>query len=295
MVKFRTYSPEPFFTDDYFKVREFLARINTERIYYPRLLWGAWEWAVTHRHRDNSKLGKIGLWEDNDTLVGLATYETRFGEGFLVVDEAYEYLKPELVAYAKANLHNNGKLIISLTDGDTVFQRAAMAHGFRPTQVKDRDSIMDIDAIQPYSLPAGFSFVSLADDWDWRAYNRIMWRGFYADGTILDDDKTVAERERMLSSPMIIPSIVIAVAAPDGSYVSHCGMWYRPGDTYCYVEPVATDPDYRLRGLGKAAVLEGVRRCGLLGAKQAIVGSEQQFYYNIGFYPVHNMTHWELT
>jgi len=71
-------------------------------------------------------------------------------------------------------------------------------------------------------------------------------------------------------------------------------MWYRPGDFYCYVEPVATDPDYRKIGLGKAAVLEAARRCGKLGAKQAVVGSNQQFYYNIGFYPVYTMTYWEL-
>lgn len=112
-----------------------------------------------------------------------------------------------------------------------------------------------------------------------------------ADQTIT---KVIAMRKQMLSSSMIIPELVVSVAAPDGNYVAHCGMWYRPGDFYCYVEPVATDPDYRKIGLGKAAVLEAARRCGKLGAKQAVVGSNQQFYYNIGFYPVYTMTYWEL-
>lgn len=49
---------------------------------------------------------------------------------------------------------------------------------------------------------------------------------------------------------------------------------------------------YRMMGLGKAAVLEGVIRCGKDGAKQAYVGSSQQFYYNIGFYPVSTETLW---
>ena len=50
----------------------------------------------------------------------------------------------------------------------------------------------------------------------------------------------------MLSSPTIIPELVLAVTSPDGKYVVHCGMWYRPGDDYAYVEPVATVPEYRM-------------------------------------------------
>jgi len=97
----------------------------------------------------------------------------------------------------------------------------------------------------------------------------------------------------MLSSPVLNPELIVSVAAPNGDYVSHCGMWYQPGDSYCYVEPVATIPSYRNMGLGKAVVLEAVRRCAVLGATQAIVGSNQQFYYNIGFYPIATATWWE--
>jgi predicted N-acetyltransferase YhbS len=47
-----------------------------------------------------------------------------------------------------------------------------------------------------------------------------------------------------------------------------------------------------ISGLGKAVVLEGVNRCGKLGAKHAYVLSSQQFYYNIGFYPYQNDIWW---
>jgi len=42
-VVFRNYAPAPFFSDDYRKVREFLIRINADKLYTPRMLWGAWE------------------------------------------------------------------------------------------------------------------------------------------------------------------------------------------------------------------------------------------------------------
>ena len=58
------------------------------------------------------------------------------------------------------------------------------------------------------------------------------------------------------------------------------------------MEPVATDPDYSRLGLGKAPVLEGIRRCADLGAKEAFVGSDQLFYQAIGFRKVFNTACW---
>jgi predicted N-acetyltransferase YhbS len=69
-------------------------------------------------------------------------------------------------------------------------------------------------------------------------------------------------------------------------------MWYDQDTEYALVEPVATNPDYRRQGLGRAAVMEGIKRCGKLGAKQAYVGSGQQFYYQIGFHPLPAGTFW---
>lgn len=294
-ITFRNYDSHPFFTDDYRKVRDFLIRINSEKLYTPRFLWGTWEWAVTHSGRDQNNLGRIGLWEDDGKLVAIATYECPIGEGFLIVDEDYAQLKPDMVDYAKKFLQDNGKIQLLLPDGDQEFQRAAVAQGFRPTQHHDLIAALDIDTLQSYRLPDGFTFVSLADHWNWQQYNRVMWRGFNHEGIPPYDDKSLLGRKQMLSSLMIDPNLVVAVVAPDGNYVSHCGMWYRPNDFYCLVEPVATDPEYRNKGLGKAVVLEAVRRCGELGAKQAVVGSGQQFYYNIGFYPFSSMTYWEMS
>ena len=291
-VIFRNYSPEPFFTDDYKKVREFLIRINTERLLTPRMPWGAWEWAITHGGLDHNNLNRIGLWEDGDKLVAVATYESTLGEGYLMVDEAYAHLKSDVIAYAKKVLSDEGNLRLILPDGDYQFARVARTQGFQPTERKDHALILDIDMLQSYKLPEGYSFISMADDWSWQQYNRVMWRGFGHEGKPPHDNKQMSIRKQMLSSPMINPELVIAVVAPDGNYVSHCGMWYQSGDFYCYVEPVATHPDYRKMGLGKAAVLEAVKRSGKLGATQAVVGSNQQFYFNIGFYPAHTLTHW---
>jgi predicted N-acetyltransferase YhbS len=69
-------------------------------------------------------------------------------------------------------------------------------------------------------------------------------------------------------------------------------MFYEATGRFAYVEPVAVDPTYRRLGLGKAAVLEGIRRCSTLGATVAYVGSDQQFYRSIGFREAYNTGCW---
>jgi len=96
----------------------------------------------------------------------------------------------------------------------------------------------------------------------------------------------------MQSAPNYKRNLNIVVVAPDGNYVSYCGMWYDEINKIGYVEPVATDPDYRKMGLGKAAVLEGVRRCKELGANKVYVVSNQQFYLNIGFEIIYKIEAW---
>lgn len=120
-----------------------------------------------------------------------------------------------------------------------------------------------------------------------------MYRGFNHKGEPLVTDKHIKETKDSLAGPHVNPSLNITVVAPNGDYVSYCGMWYEPGTDNALVEPVATDPDYRMMGLSKAAVLEAVKRCGKLGARQAFVGSSQQFYYKIGFYPHSTETWWK--
>lgn len=60
-------------------------------------------------------------------------------------------------------------------------------------------------------------------------------------------------------------------------------MFFEPAGRLASVEPMATDPDYRRMGLGTAAVLEDIRRCGAWGAVVAYVGSNQAFYLSMGF------------
>ena len=292
-IRFRNYTEEMRFTEDFHRVWEFLERINSEKITTPNFLWARWEWMFSLPFLDVSSLSKIGIWEDDGRIIALATYESELGEAYFCVDSDYSYLKSEIMAYARQNLHKNGYLRALIPDDDRELQIAALEHGFRPTQKKEYNSVIRINDSIAYSLPQGFTISSMADECDLLKIDRCLWRGFNHEGPPPLTPQSIEERRISCSGPHWNGNLNMKVIAPNGDYASYCGIWYEKGADYALVEPVCTDPAYRRMGCGRAAVLEAVKRCGRLGAKVAFVGSSQQFYYNIGFYPYSTETWWE--
>jgi len=43
---------------------------------------------------------KIGIWQDNDEIVALCSYESKLGEAYIFTATSYEYMKPVLLEYA---------------------------------------------------------------------------------------------------------------------------------------------------------------------------------------------------
>jgi len=292
-ITLRNFNNEPGYSNDYRKLRDFIILINQEDVVYPIFLWGGWEWVFKDiGFEKTERLSKIGMWEEGGNIVALATFESDLGEAYLYTDKKHTYLKEELLIYAQKYFKKGGRVKVLIRDCDSEMQRLALSRGLRPTQKKMYAAALDIDETLRYSLPKDFSISSVEDEIDIQKFTRVLWRGFNHEGEP-PEEINERKRKRSISGPNQNNSLNIKTIAPNGDYASYCGMWYDPITDYAYVEPVATDPDYRMMGLGKAAVLEGAIRCGKLGAKKAYVISSQQFYYNIGFYPVTTETWWE--
>ncbi len=286
-AKQRNYTDRPGFTDDFFRVRDFLKRIHEPGYKDENWLWSRWEYMFSHPQLDETHLSRIGVWEDGDKIVALANYEDLLGHAWFSFDKAYAHLKPELLDYAAQHLsRENGdgtkSVRVLINDHDTEFQSMAKEHGFVQTESGEPTSEYLPPATFPDTTPPkGFSIVTLADENDLRKIDRALWRGFDHPGEPPADG--TEDRKKMQSGPDFRRDLTIAVKAPDGNFVSFCGMWYVRDTEYALVEPVATDPDYRGLGLGRCAVLEGIRRSVNEGAKVAYVGSSQEFYLRIGF------------
>lgn len=275
--------------DDYYAISDLL--ISLYRPYNKDGNWIQPIWAYMHSHPnlDFGSLGKIRLWEDDRKLVGVAYYESTLGEAFFAVRPEYAALKPELLDYAMAELSQvdadgTRTLRAYIADVDPDFEAIARARGFE----------LDPDAARPISfldtpegfapdlrLPPGYRITTLAEDNDLTRMHRVLWRGFNHPGE--PPAEGILWRRQMQSSPFFRHDLTLAVVAPNGDWVSFCGMWFEPHNRIALVEPVATDPSYRRLGLGRAVVLDGIRRCADLGARIAFVGSDQAFYKSFGF------------
>ena len=290
-VTFRNYIPAPTFGHDYIEIRNFLIELDS-----PNYHFGRWDWMITHGYLDKNGLPKIGMWEIDGKLIGLATYDCQLGNAYLLCLPGFEKMKEDMLIYAAEHLSKDGNFSVLILDGDTQMQNIAAKHGYFPTQDKECDAIYPMDDLNAicYTLPEGFRITSMAETYDLYQYGQVLWKGF--DHEQNGEGPFIAENSKNgdegFDRPNVNLDLKIAVAAPNGDFVSYCGMWQDAASQSVLVEPVATDPAYRKMGLGRAAVLEAVRRCGNHGARRAFVGSSQQFYYSIGFRPYATSTWW---
>lgn len=292
-VLFGTYAYPAGITEGYHLLRAFFLRRGG--VDFP---FGRWDWMITHGWLDHRALERIGIWKEAGEIVGVATFDTQPGEGFLCVLPGYEALRAEMLRYARKNLRKEGRFRLLVWDADTAFQEIAATEGFVASPDKEYDAVFPLDKPETlsYTLPEGFRVVSMDKEIDVEKYGQVLWKGFNherdGEGPLDLSDKKRRQLTDEMFRPNVDLSLKIAVLAPNGDYAAYCGMWADAASPDALVEPVATDPAYRKMGLGKAAVLEGVRRCASRGARRAWVGSSQQFYYSIGFRPCNTYTWW---
>jgi len=256
-----------------------------------------WEYAYTHPLFNEDSVTRIGIWEDAGTIVAVTLYESRLGEAFFQTHPAYEHLKPEMLKFAEQYLTgttDQGKRYLKayLNEGDSAFEQVVRSWVYEkePASHRPMSQFVIPDPFPLIRLPDRFRIKSLTDDNDLAKIDRVLWRGFNHPGEPPPDG--LKDRKKMQSGPHFRKDLTIVVEAPNTAFVAFSGLWFDPVNRLGYVEPVATDPDYRNLGLGTAAVLEGIRRCGELGATIAYVGSDMPFYLTMGFKKLFTLNCW---
>ncbi len=248
-----------------------------------------WEYMHHHPYIERVPLDLILVFEDGGRIVGLAHPED--GTTFVHFQRApgYDYILPEMLVHADKHFGGPsimlGRRIIGLfiSEYDTELEQLATSFGYeRHAEYHNGYSSYDLTRPIPETpVPPGFRIQSLADENDNRKINMCMWRGFDHEGDIPDEDLNRPPIAQ--SAPNFRPEHTIVAVAPDDSYASYAGIWHVPENGFAYIEPVATDPDYRKLGLARGCVFESLRRVQAAGAGVAWVGSDHPFYLAIGF------------
>lgn len=229
-----------------------------------------------HSFLDEDKLTRIVLFKDeNGAIVGLITYDTSYDDrGYLIHTSSEKSLLERMI---ETVLESEGLgAVMKVNAKDAVLCRMLREKGFEKKHKCGSVLSLDLSNSLEYDMPDAYTMSPrgfAADPWQ---YQLAIHRGFDNDG--IPEKWEDAFLKRIPHGNEDLKTFAIA----HNEYCAHCGLWYTTGDT-AYVEPVATVPEHRKRGLAKAVVYEACTRAKALGAKRAIVLSDQEFYFRIGF------------
>lgn len=235
---------------------------------------------------DVDMLTKNALFRDeNGKLVGAVLYDMGFNDRWYILHSVSdEILLRQMIDYA------------AKIDAETITIKANLKDTFLCSLLENMDfekqyseSVLEIDLSHDlsYQLPDDFYLNepdSKIDEWQ---RDLVLYHGFGHEG--IPEESTDEEKEA--KKHLEISEYIKVFAIKNGEYASHCGVWYNGGET-AYIEPVATVPEHRGKGLGKAVVYEAINRAKQRGAKRAIVLSDQEFYKHLGMTKSSEVTTW---
>ena len=272
---------------EFYAVIDFL-KMHGAILYNKNWHWARWEWLLGHSNLDELTLPSIGLFMNGDEIAGLVTHDMS-EQAYVVLNPQYAYLKSKMVDYASTELSHNGMSGLFVDENDIELISIVIEKGYSMTASSEYVLELDCSKQLSYKLDDGFGITDYHADKNVDKYVAVIHRGFGNEG----EPATGLSDMDFSEKPHYNPKLAVFIVAPNGDYAAHCGTWYAPDTEICYVEPVVTIPEFRGCGLGKSVVYESINRCIAVGAKKAIVISNQQFYYRIGF-EKYSMCHlWE--
>jgi len=311
-TQFRQYIP----ATDFLQVRDLL--VHTFPLFGTLSNWRIERWNYT-RYFTAAMLGDpnpairaaniqlwhdtIGIWQNEvGDIVGVAhseypttQHKKLLGEAFFQRHPDYDSLLDEMCEYAEATFTYKNKLRFYIYEQDMALQAVVKKRGYQKNaEWSADDSCFTIPSALPQVvLPAGFKVQSMADNNDLARRAKALGLGFNHPDP--QDWPSVATYTELQKAPNYRQDLDLFVVSPDGEFVSMCTMWHDVQNQVGILEPVATQPDYRRRGLGRAVITANIRRVAALGATEVWVGSSMDFYKALGFEPRHQAYVWQTT
>jgi mycothiol synthase len=157
-------------------------------------------------------------------------------------------------------------------------------HGFERTVHHYINLMRDLcEPIPDEPWPDGFTVRHVAEESEFEervSIHREVWH---------PSKVTLEAYRRMRTVQGYTPELDLAAATPEGLFASYCICWFDPVSKSGEFEPVGTRAAFRRKRLGRAVMLEGLRRLKACGAQTALVTSEGSnqaalaLYQSVGF------------
>jgi mycothiol synthase len=278
MLSVRPYQDE----DDYWRIRAFLREVflqNGRREtgwHVARLDY--WRW---HLIENAGAAGPVDratyLWETEDGQIAAVIHPVYAGEAFLHAHPAWrtEELEDEMLAWAEEHLAAQGAdgrraLYVQGLRDDPLRLRAVARRGYarhgRPVHHWRRDLDLPLPEV---AHAEGYTVRPMGDADEVPARSWASWRAFHPDEP--DEAYEGWEWYRSIqAAPLYRRDLDIVAAAPGGEIAAFCTIWYDDVTRSAVCVLVGTAAEHQRRGLGRAVIVEGLRRLKGMGGTLAL-------------------------
>jgi mycothiol synthase len=278
--------PRPFLPDDLWRARAFLRETFDLAGRRPRPWHVArLEYACRHGLPNvaGSSLEEVGLlWEQEGTLLGFVLRDGGPGEAHLCTDprqrsDALE--RAMLLAaeeqHAVPTADGRRALAVWCFEDDGLRAEVLRERGYAPVEGAESQWRRDLRSPVHGSTPAsGYALRAVGDGLE------LLERAYASGLAFHDGDVRVAFENRtdpswyvsIQRAPLYRRDLDLVAVAPDGSIAAFATFWFDDVTRSALVEPCATVPEHRRRGLARSLLEEGLRRVRELGALDAFVG-----------------------
>jgi mycothiol synthase len=270
---------------------------------------GALNWCLFSPVWEDDVWQHIFLWDDPadpQHLLGWALLSLNWG--YLEI-----YVQPELRGTPQAesmhtwaecklqsNLRPNARdrfSVMWISQGDDILNAHYRRRGFQcmPDDIVYMCRSLT-GSLPAGSVPAGYSIRTSAGEADALARARAQYGVFESSIPF----EIYAERyRRFMQSPVYDPELDVIAVTPDGQIGSFGIVWPDSLNKVGLFEPVGTQRDFRRRGLGKAVMVEALRRLKERGMERVVVCTSAddkpaiKLYEAMGFHIANRLRRYE--
>ncbi|HOO32893.1 MAG TPA: GNAT family N-acetyltransferase [Thermotogota bacterium] len=289
------YSSRTCNTDSIYQIRDFL--VNTFRRFPEKTNWLIdrlnFSFSVSRVFNAVSEAeycSRIRIWEKDGEICSVVNAEgENRGEAFFQLNtlEPERALLQEMFEFTESHLmvKKDDKQVVYLAiskKADTIVTMA-MERGYEKEAWSEITCKKDIGERNDIVLPEGYQIkTALETTPEARAAAHSFAFGYNdRNDTVMRSVEAFNELQKMKDYRR---ELDIQVTDSNGMVAAFATMWFDAANGIGILEPVGTHPKQRRMGLAKAAILHAENLISDLGGTHIYVGSDQEFYKQIGFY-----------
>ncbi len=263
---------------DFWRIRNFLRDIFllNERLEYSwhvaRLDYWRWHYILTCQ--ETGPVDQVTtLWETESGQIAAVLHPICHDEIRLHIHPQFRSpeLEDAIIAYAEKH-HSDWTegqkriLFLPVFENDAQRQKTVIQRGFEQRSGWGHHWRRDLDAPLPDGLVTpGYVIRSMGSESEHPARSWASWRAFHADEPDENYDGDYSWYGNIQSAPLYRRDLDIVAATSDGGIAAFCTIFYDDYTRSAVCVLVGTAAEHWRRGLGKAVIIEGMRRLQRLG------------------------------